>query len=249
MNDDLIALVLDDETRACRLIENLINEFCPEIQKVFTTTSPVEARKYIEEENPEILFLDVNMPHENGFEFLESLEDFNGQIIFTTAHSEHAIQAIKSNALDYLLKPIKIDELKNAVKKAVSSVNIDQSNNIQAVISALNQEVGSYKTSVAIPDKNGMVFLKVKDILFLEGVGNYTKIYTAQKEYMSSKTSKSFESILDPKIFARVHKSFIVNIEEVVRFHQKDGGELQMSSGHFVPVSRRKRHVLNDFSV
>lgn len=242
------ALIIDDEPKACRLLNSLIDEFCHEISEVDVFTKPQEALLSIEQNHPDLLFIDINMPDLNGFELLDRLDNYKGKVIFTTAYEDFALKAFKYSAFDYLLKPLKIDELIDTVKRVVESDQIKPISDYKEIIeTAIEKE--HYKSSIAIHDKGGMIFIQVKDILYLEGQGNYTNIHCIDKKYLSSKTSKSFEAILDPSVFVRVHRSYIVNITKVVKYSPKEGGELEMVDRFCIPVSRRKRHVLKEFSI
>lgn len=245
----LSALIVDDEPKACNVLQSLVNEYCDEISEIQTCTNPDEAIDIIQSNSPDILFLDINMPQKSGFDMLDELGHFDGKLVFTTAYHEHAIKAFKYSAFDYLLKPIKIDDLVNTVQR-VSREQNEQSQNgdLQKLFEQFARR-SSFPSSIAIHDKGGMLFLDPATIIYLEGQGNYTKIQCTDKHFVATKSIKSFEDTLDPDVFLRVHKSYIVNIQHVTRFMPQDGGELTLTNDHVVYVSRRKRHLLEKYTI
>ncbi|MBD3638254.1 MAG: response regulator, partial [Crocinitomicaceae bacterium] len=167
MDSLLTALVLDDEPKACRLLNSLLDEFCDEIGEVFVTTSWKEAINKLETEQPDILFLDIKMPSLNGFDFLNTAENHISKVIFTTAYSEYAIKAIKHGAFDYLLKPIQVDELKIAVQKAARDQKELNKNNLSSVLNLLQEKIVPRQSTLAIHDKGGLIFIKIDTIILL----------------------------------------------------------------------------------
>lgn len=252
MTDSLVAVIIDDEVKAINVLNSMLDQFCDQIDEIHVSSNPQEGIELIEKVQPDILFLDVNMPGLTGFDLLDKLNSFEGKIVFTTAHEEHAIKAFKYHAFDYLLKPILIKDLIDCVDRASKESETKQSENgnIESLLKTLVDQNGvGFQEAIAIHDKGGMVFIKPEQILFLEGQGNYAKIQCEDQHYLSTKTIKNFEDILNPSIFIRVHKSYIVNINEVSRFRSEDGGELILGKHHKIPVSRRKRHLLERFAV
>lgn len=245
----LSALIVDDEPKACNVLQSLINEYCPEISDVQFCTNPDEGIKLINESSPDILFLDINMPQKSGFDLLDELGQFDGKLVFTTAYHEYAIKAFKYSAFDYLLKPIKIDDLIDTVLRISKEERKQfESGDLKQLFEQFTKRT-SFPTSIAIHDKGGMLFLDPSKIIYLEGQGNYTKIQCTDKHFVATKSIKSFEDTLDPEVFLRVHKSYIVNIQHVTRYTPQDGGELTLTNDHTVFVSRRKRHLLERFTI
>lgn len=244
----LNALIVDDEPKACKFLNSLIDEFCPDIQEVKLATSPENAIGMVKQYRPDILFLDINMPQLSGFDFLDNLEGFQGKVIFTTAHSDFAVRAFKYHAFDYLLKPINVNQLTDSVSRVVSSIQETEHTELSKLVDTF-QKKEKYKNSLAIHDKGGLVFIDLNDICYFESQGNYTKVCCTDRVYTSSKTVKVFEDLLDPDLFVRVHRSYIVNIKKVVRYITDEGGQLILKNNCSIPVSRRKRHVLDRFSV
>ena len=218
MNKTLSALIVDDEEFARENLKMLLEEYCPEVNVVGAAGSAIHARIMVDEHNPDIVFLDIMMPGEDGFSFLESQKDRSFQVIFTTAFREHALRAIKESAIDYLEKPIDIEELRRAVKKAEENIKLKSPSNISNDrLTKVLQDIvltNSVEKTV-VPTKDGLAIVKNTEIIHLEAMENYTMIYlVGGKKYMSSRSIKAFEDRLDPNMFFRVHKSHIINIAQ-----------------------------------
>lgn len=245
MSKKLNALIIDDEEFARENLKMIIDDFCPEIQVAGLAGSAKEARKMVEELNPELVFLDIMMPGEDGFSFLQSLEGRSFQVIFTTAFREYALKAIKESAIDYLEKPIDIDELKKAVEKAVK-LHAEKKGNLLSDdrITKILQEIALTNNveKTVIPTRDGLAVVKNTDIVHLEASENYTTLFcVGGKKYVSSKSIKAFEDKLDPNMFFRVHKSHIINIAHHLKeFNRADGNIAVLSDGSQIPVARRK---------
>jgi two-component system, LytTR family, response regulator len=245
MSKKLNALIIDDEEFARENLKMIIDDFCPEIQVAGLAGSAKEARKMVEDLNPELVFLDIMMPGEDGFSFLQSLEGRSFQVIFTTAFREYALKAIKESAIDYLEKPIDIDELKKAVEKAVK-LHAEKKNTRLSDdrITKILQEIALTNNveKTVIPTREGLAVVKNTDIVHLEASENYTTLFcVGGKKYVSSKSIKAFEDKLDPNMFFRVHKSHIINIAHHLKeFNRADGNIAVLSDGSQIPVARRK---------
>jgi len=236
-------IIIDDEENARNNLKLIIEDFCPEINVVAEAGSAEEARALIAEHQPELLFLDINMPNEDGFELLESLENKNFSVIFITAHNQFALKALKAGAIDYLEKPIDIEDLQAAISK-VSDTNKQAGNVDYRLIKEL---LNSYKNDsksdiISVPTLSGYEIIRVEDIIHLEADESYTRIFlTNGKKLTSSMTIARYEKVLDTKIFFRVHKSHIINMRYHLReFNRHEGNVAIMDSGEAIPVARRK---------
>ncbi len=245
MSRKLIALIIDDEEFARENLRMLIEEFCAEVEVAGVAGSAQEARKLLDEVTPDIVFLDIMMPGEDGFMFLQSLSARNFQVVFTTAFREYALKAIKESAIDYLEKPIDIDDLQAAIEKVRSLV--EQKKTTRVSDDRLNKILENIALTntvekTVIPTKDGMAVVKNTEIIHLEAFENYTTLYLqGGKKYVSSKSIKAFEDKLDPHMFFRTHKSHIINIAHHLReFNRTDGNIAILSDGTQVPVARRK---------
>lgn len=234
------ALIVDDEEKACNVLRMLIEKYVPQITTLEIVNNATDAYYKIKEYQPDLLFLDIQMPFLNGFDLLSKIEKINFDIIFTTAFNEYAIRAIRFSALDYLLKPIDIDELRHAVERHLArrlegSPGGLQFQNLVTNLTAKTNE----QFSLAINGSMGMQFFHINEIIRLEGDRNYTNFYfTKQRKYLSSKTLKEYEDILVEKGFIRVHKSHLVN-SSFVQSVSADG-KMILKDQSEVEVSRRR---------
>lgn len=233
------ALLLDDEQPVLEALQGKLNLFCPEVQVVALCQKVDDALDQLRSEDIDIVFLDVNLSGESGFDLIEKWDGEElPSLIFTTAHDEFAVQAIKHAALDYLLKPIDAEELVKAVRKAGEKVGVDR----QSVVKEASK--GAPKKLV-IPTTEGMHILNVEDIVRCESSSNYTQFFLSDKtSVLASKTMKEYETLLRPAGFERVHKSHLVNLEMIAKYVSADGGYLLLIEGSTVPVSNRKKEVL-----
>ena len=240
----LKTLIIDDEFNARENLKLLIHDHCPDLEIIGFAESAESAREVIKSTPPDIVFLDIAMPNEDGFEFLRSFDETEFSVIFTTAYNEYALKAFKANAIDYLEKPISIDELKNAVKKSLNYQNGNNTNKINNELTSLMHELNTVKSNdrISIPTKNGYLIIRSANIIHLEASDNYTMIYLNDgSRHLSSKNIKVYEENLDDNIFFRTHKSHIINIENHLKeFSRSEGNVAIMTNGKCVPISRRK---------
>jgi two-component system LytT family response regulator len=242
------AIIIDDEQVAVNVMSLMIERYLPEITSVESTTSPVEALQLIIDFQPDIIFLDIEMPFQNGFELLKSLSEISFDIVFTTAYDKYAIQAIKFSALDYLLKPIDADELRETFNRFLEKKIINQNKNAAVknlLYNMQQQNLANHK--LALPTITGLQFFLPQDIIRCEGMSNYTKFYFSNYHSITtSKTIKEYEEILIPHKFIRVHKSHLVNAEFVSGFTSQTNNII-LKDGTIVEVSRRrKKEVLEE---
>ncbi|MEN9640332.1 MAG: hypothetical protein RLZZ262_2201 [Bacteroidota bacterium] len=237
------ALIVDDEEFARENLRMILEDYCPDVELIGAASSADQARKLLEEEKPHVVFLDIMMPSEDGFMFLQSLKERPFQVVFTTAFRDYALKAIKENALDYLEKPIDIEELQKVVarvrelEKKTPPLSDGRMTRVLESIALTNTV-----EKTVVPTKDGLAIVKNTDILYLEADENYTTLYiVGGKKYVSSKGIKAFEEKLDPQMFFRIHKSFIINIAHHLKeFNRTEGNVAILSNGAQVPVSRRK---------
>jgi len=241
----LKAIIVDDEINASSNLQMMLEEYCPEVEVIGIANSAQEARKLLEEETPDVVFLDIKMPKEDGFAFLSSIEVRDFSVVFTTAHNEFALKAFKADAVDYLEKPISIDDLQRAVNKLIKihnagQTNVSQSSALQEFFKAAVYYPENEKT--AIPTRDGLAIVSNKDILRLEACDSYTKIFMIDgRKFMSSKNIKVYEDNLNGQIFFRTHKSHIINaMYHLKAFSRNDGNVAVLTDDTCVPISRRK---------
>jgi len=245
MSQSVNAIIVDDEEFARENLRILLEDYCPQVRVNGLASSASQARQMIEEYNPDLVFLDIMMPGEDGFMFLKSIEDRKFQVIFTTAFKDYALRAIKESAIDYLEKPIDIDDLQSAVAKAEELIGQKKTTlvtdgRLSKVLENIVLTNSVEKTIV--PTKDGLAIVKNTEIIHLEAFENYTTLYlTSGKKYVSSKSIKAFEDKLDPNMFFRAHKSHIINIAHHLKeFNRSEGNIAVLSDGTQVPVARRK---------
>ncbi len=236
-------LIIDDEENARSNLKLILEEYCPSINVVAEAGSADDARQLIAEEEPDLLFLDINMPNEDGFELLDSLENKNFSVIFITAHNQFAIKALKAGAIDYIEKPIDIEDLQAAVKKVKVKDGGDGNVDYNMIRNIINEHKNDDKSDIiAVPTLSGYEIIKIEDIIHLVADESYTKIFlTNGKKCTSSMTIAKYEKVLNDNVFYRVHKSHIINTRHHLKeFNRHDGNMAIMDNGEAIPVARRK---------
>jgi len=238
-------LIIDDNPNAQEFLEELLKIYCKDLQLLGKANNIVEGEKLIKTLQPELVFLDVEMPQGTGFELLQKLGNTNFKVIFTTAHEKYALKAIKYSALDYLLKPIDANELVEAVNKAKEEKLTEVSQlQIKTLLKNLDAPP-AHTQKIILRDKYGMQITAIQDIIHLEADNNYTKFFIQnQAPILVSKSLKEYEQLLPKEQFFRCHKSHLVNLEHLLRYDKKDDDILIMKNGNKVPISRRKLDIL-----
>lgn len=238
----LTAIIIDDESSSRNALRQKLANYCPDIIVVAECEDGQEGIKNIEEKKPDILFLDVEMPRMNGFTMLQQLQNRNFELIFITAYDYYAIKAIKFSALDYLVKPVAIEDLTAAVAKAVQKRRPASGNQrLELLLQNLMNEKKEQQR-IAIPSMDGLQFVSMNDIIYLEAQSNYTIIYLQDAYKLTvSKTLKDFEELLPPAVFIRIHHSYMVNKNAVEKYIKGEGGQVVMKNGATLDVARRKK--------
>lgn len=239
------AIIVDDEKHSLQTTELLVKKYCPLIQVVSLADSPEAGISAIDGLKPDLVFLDIAMPRMNGFEMLQYIQFKDFDIIFTTAFDDYAIKAFKVNAIDYLLKPIEPDELVHAADKVKAKMEKHQ-NHVRVDEILKNVGYGTFrKNKLALPVEGRIAMLDYDSILFCESDGNYTVIHlNSGKKIMISRTLKEIEGMLPDALFFRAQNSFVVNLNHIKEYIRGEGGELVMSNGETVRVSRNKKEEL-----
>ncbi len=240
----ITATIVDDEPYSCEALTTLLERYCPDVKVLDICYSGTAALRSINEQKPQILFLDIEMPHMNGFELLEKLHQIDYHLIFTTSYDQYAIKAIRFSALDYLLKPIDSEELQKAVQKAVNSISHPLPQQVDILLQKLNHPtIGVNK--IAIPTMEGLQMVLVESIISCASDSNYTILFLKNKQkIIASRTLKEIEEMLEDYSFARVHHSYLVNLNEVEKYMKGEGGYLLMSDRTTVDVSRSRKEIL-----
>lgn len=241
------AIIIDDE-KHCIITLNYLLSQISDLEVVATTQNSLEAKKIIEAHKPDIVFLDIEMPEMNGFDIVNQFEIIPFKVIFTTAYDQYALKALRLNALDYLLKPIDIEDVEIAIKKFKNHELLISKNQIHNLSLFTN---GKMQDTIAISSQEGLTFVKIEDIMYLEASSNYTYIIMNDKtKYLASKTMQTFEEVLNyNSIFFRPYKSYIINLKFIKQYIRGEGGELIMQDGKNIPLSRtRKQDFLSLFT-
>ncbi len=238
------AIIVDDEPYCCETIVSLLEDYCPEVAVGGIYYNGADALASILKESPDLVFLDVEMPRMNGFEMLEELHSVNFDIIFTTSYDQYALKAIRFSAIDYLLKPIDREELQKAVQKVIQRSQRTISQQVEILMQKLHQPAKSI-SKIALPTMEGLQMIPVDQIISCESDSNYTILYLKNKNKLTiSATLKEIEESLEDYSFARVHRSYLANLNEVEKYVKGEGGYLIMSDGSVINVSRNKKELL-----
>lgn len=237
------ALIIDDEKKARQVLTILVKENCPKITEIFEADNLMSGIELIKKETPSIVFLDIEMPEHSGLEILNFIEKevYNFEIIFTTAYSEYAIQAFQLSAIDYLLKPVRPNQVKEAVDKALAFLGNTQ---INKRLSELKESLqNSNFKKIGLPNADGIKFVNFNDIISLEADGMYAKVSTINNgTILVSKPLKYFVDLLQNiKTFYKPHRSFLINLIHIKEYVKKDGGYILMENDKAVSISNDKK--------
>ncbi len=239
------AIIVDDELGARESLSKMVEKNCKQIEIVGKADSMKTAYELITTLNPDLVFLDIEMPKGNAFDLLEKFKQINFHIIFTTAYDHYAIKAIKFSAVDYLLKPIDPEELVAAIEKFESKLGQKSELNQQFKALLSNVRPENKLKKVGIPDGEGLVFINLSDIIRCDSDGNYTYfLLTNGKRIVASRTLGEYEQLFSDDNFFRVHRSHLINLEHVKKYIKGEGGYVVLSDNSQVEVSRRNK---NDF--
>lgn len=240
----LNAIIVDDEEFARSSLYFLLQENCENVHIAGIAKSVNEARNLLSQHAIDLIFLDIAMPSENGFELIPQAQIANATVIFTTAYDQYALKAIKANALDYLLKPIDIDELKEAVNKATKYIKLNKTENnrnesLKNLANDLSDRTAIKK--ITLPSGQGYRLVDIDDIIHIEADSNYSVFHLVNLEKIAvSKVLKDYEEILPENRFIRIHKSSIVNLKYVKEYNSKNGLQVILNNGEAITVSRRR---------
>jgi two-component system LytT family response regulator len=236
------AILVDDEAAGLEALQLAIEKYCPEIVIKGAYNKPEEAIAGIRKIHPALVFLDVQMPQMSGFDLLQELSPIQFEVIFVSAHDQYAIKAIRFSALDYLLKPVDVEDLMHAVKRVkerpTQTTNAFQ---YQSVLNNIQLKSGKVE-KLAVPTQEGIDFFHTRDILYCKAEGSYTQIVLKNNQQtLVCKNLKDFESLLAESGFFRVHHSYIINLAHVEKYVKGEGGYVVLTENHHVDVSRRKK--------
>ena len=238
----LKAIIVEDEISSRETLRNYLNSYCPDVFVAAEAGDIKAGKEAIESQQPDLVFLDIEMPFGNGFDLLESLEQTDFKVIFVTAFSHYALQAIQYSASNYILKPIDIDELIAAVDKARAQTH--QADTTKVLLDNL-KNTQKQATKIVLPVLEGFEIVKAAQITRCEAQDNFTKFYLeGGQSLLICRTLKHYEQILGPLGFSRIHKSHMVNIEKLTKYFKGKGGSVTMEDGTELPVSPTKKAAL-----
>lgn len=232
------AIIVEDEQISRDILRNYIAKYCPNVELLGEASNIEEAQELIEKQELDLVFLDVEMPFGNAFDLLEKVENQTFETVFVTAYDHYAIEALNNQATYYLLKPISIDELIKAVS-IVTEIKEKENELETAVLTPKTTHQVNGK--ITIPQQDGFEVVLVNEILFCKADDNYTEIYFENSKKLVSKTLKYFEEALKDNSFVRVHKSFLVNVNEITKYKKGKGGSVVLSNGKEIMVSASKK--------
>ena len=241
-------ILVDDEPQSCKSLAIKLKDVAEDVEIIGTYHHPERAITGIRKSKPDVVFLDIEMPGINGFQLLEKLEEFDFEVIFITAYNEYMLNALHISALDYLLKPVDTEELKNALTRLRKKISLHENplykkEQLELLGDALKDQHAPKR--LALATLQGIVFLKINEIIRVEALSNYSTFYLISKQkIIVSKTLKEFESVLTIQNFVRVNRSCIVNTDYIVKYKNEDGGMLELQDGSEVGVGPHRKNEL-----
>jgi two-component system LytT family response regulator len=235
-------IIIEDEKHSRDILDNMLQQHFKNVEVIAVCENAEEGKTAIENLNPDLVLTDIELEKKSVFEMLQELSSINFEIIFTTAHEQYAIQAIKFSALDYLLKPFSLEDLSAAIKRYEQKKDKQQSaGQFNALFHNL-KHIQKDAKKIALPTTNGLTIVPLKDVIRCEADVNYTNFFlTTKNKMVVSKTLKEFEELLNDYDFIRVHHSHLINLHHVKNYTRGEGGIVTMTDGAQVDVSRRKK--------
>ena len=243
----LKTVIIDDDHVSRMILRDMLGKFLDNIEILGEAGTVAEGVKLIESTDPELVLLDISMPDGTGFDLLDKLKSINFKLIFITAYSEFAVKAFKYSAFDYIIKPLNVDELTKAIKRIPHIKQLDNKVRVKTLKDNLLSTEETASKTVALPEINGFAIINAEDIIRCEGKRNYTRIiFKNTTEKIVSRTLLEFEHLLAPLGFVRIHRSHLVNFQNVVRYIKSDGGMVELKTGELLKVSpKHKENLLN----
>jgi two-component system LytT family response regulator len=238
----LKAILIDDEPDCVRLLAHELAVNCPQVQVVGRSTNSEEGLRLIQVLQPDLVFLDIEMPRMNGFQLLEKIGPLSFSLIFVTAYNEFAVKAFRFSALDYLLKPVDAQDLQEAVRKAERQQRVD-GRQIELLRHQLHTQQLTDK--IAVPYQQGVVFLPVNEIIYCESDSNYTNVIATQnRHFLLTRTLREVQEVLEERNFLRVHRQYVINLDHIKLFIKGEGAYLVMTNEVSIPVARNQKEKL-----
>lgn len=236
------AVIVDDEPASGQALALLLREFVNEVELAGTAGNAQDALELIRRVKPDLVFLDVELDGDSGFDLLEQLPDDGPEVVFTTGYEQYATRAFRTSATDFLMKPVEVDQLRDAVRKVAEKLRVAAAEQRYGVL--IRNWHGQGNEQIALSSSEGFVFIKLSDLIYCKGDGAYTYFFLRNDEKITvSKNIGEFEPLLSPRGFFRVHKSYLINLSEMKRYVRGEGGYVVMSNGQSVDVSKRRKEA------
>jgi two-component system, LytTR family, response regulator len=237
------AIIIDDEPDGISILKKMLSLNCKQVKVIATCSNAAEGKLKTEELDPDLIFLDIQMPGKSGLEMLTELDTKNFEVIFVTAHNQYMLQALQFSAADYLLKPVDEDRLIEAIERVEKKRQQKGDNkSIEALLYNVQKTSTPNEMKLCIPTLKGFVILKLEDIIVCEAEKNYTIIHLHGKKPLTvSRPLLEYEKILEGTTFLRIHRTYLINLQHVKEYHRGEGGVVIMSNGAEVEISRRKK--------
>ncbi len=238
------ALIIDDEPNAVGLLNLRLAQHCPQIEVVASYTNSQQGTQAILSQQPDLVFLDIEMPRMNGFQVLEAVSEVSFALIFVTAYDKFALKAFRYSAVDYLIKPIDTQDLIEAVGKVEKqhATSPEQINHLRRQLSGPEKTLPN---RIALPYQNGVIFVELNEVLYCESDDNYTKFFLLNgMHHLTNKSMRDVQELLEERNFLRVHRQFLVNVNHIKKFVKGEGAYLVMTNGQSIPVSRSQKDRL-----
>jgi len=247
MNKELTCIIVDDESVSRETLKNYVEKYCDGVNVLELCENVEQGLAAIKKHNPDIVFLDIEMPYGDGFDLLDRVDEISFEVVFITAFSNYAIKALNMSATYYILKPIDIDELVEAVKK-IREKKDPSGSNTKVLMKNLHA-ANPLSQQVVLPQLTGFMVVQVKDILRAEADNNYTTIFmTDGSKHVVSKTLKFFDELLNEAGFVRIHQSHLVNVQQIAEYKKGKTGQVKLSDGTWLDISpQRKKDFLDLF--
>jgi len=238
------AIIIDDEPYCCEVLVALLQDCCPDVKIVAVCQNGMDGLSSIRQQTPDLVFLDVEMPKMNGFEMLEQLPSINFHLVFTTSYDQYALKAFRFSAIDYLLKPIDQEELQKSVQKVLQHSQAPLPQQLEILMRKIHLPTALIN-KIALPTMDGLQMILVDLIISCESDDNYTILKLKdRRKIVVSCTLKEIEEILEDHSFIRVHRSYLVNLNEIEKYLKGEGGYLVMTDGSTIDVSRTRKETL-----
>jgi len=236
------AVIVDDEPASGQALALLLRDFVNEVELAGSASNAQDALELIRRVKPDLIFLDVELDGDSGFDLLEQLPDDGPEVVFTTGYEQYATRAFRTSATDFLMKPVDVDQLRDAVRKVAEKLRVAAAEQRYGVL--IRNWHGQGNEQIALSSSEGFVFIKMSDLIYCKGDGAYTYFFLRNDEKITvSKNIGEFEPLLAPRGFFRVHKSYLINLSEMKRYVRGEGGYVVMSNGQSVDVSKRRKEA------